>query len=154
VLDRHELETIAEAAIENDLLVISDQVYEFLNFAEQDVGSIAALPGMRERTVIVSSASKTMSITGWRVGWAVAPRPLIMPIHAAHILLSLCPPTPLQVPWRRRSPGRWGAIICPAYRGSTERSAIFCFPPCVGRASIRCCPTAAFSSSPTRLAQA
>jgi N-succinyldiaminopimelate aminotransferase len=97
VLDRHELQVIADVAIRNDLLVLSDQVYEFLTFGEHEVASIAALPGMRERTVIVSSASKTLSITGWRVGWALGPASLIMPVHAAHILLTFCAPTPLQL---------------------------------------------------------
>jgi len=95
-MDRRELQLLADVAIQNDLIVVSDQVYEFLSFEDPEVSSIAKLPGMRERTVIVSSASKTLSITGWRLGWALAPRELMEPIHSAHILLSFCAPTPLQ----------------------------------------------------------
>jgi N-succinyldiaminopimelate aminotransferase len=97
VLDRQELQLLADVAIANDLIVLSDQVYEFLTFDDSQAGSIATLPGMRQRTVIVSSASKTLSITGWRVGWALAPRPLMAPIESAHILLTYCAPTPLQL---------------------------------------------------------
>ncbi len=68
VLDPSELAAIAELAIEHDLLVITDEVYEHLVFTGTH-HPLAALPGMRERTVSISSAGKTFSFTGWKVGW-------------------------------------------------------------------------------------
>ncbi len=96
IFSRDELRFLADRAIDHDLFVISDEVYEFLTFDGIAHESIAAIAGMRQRTVVVSSASKTLSITGWRVGWAMGPRPLIRAVLDAHILLSLCAPTPLQ----------------------------------------------------------
>ncbi|MEU9048628.1 MULTISPECIES: aminotransferase class I/II-fold pyridoxal phosphate-dependent enzyme, partial [unclassified Kitasatospora] len=68
VLTADELRGIAELAVEHDLLVITDEVYEHLVFGATH-HPLAALPGMRERTVTISSAGKTFSFTGWKVGW-------------------------------------------------------------------------------------
>jgi len=74
VLTQEELETIAEVAQENDLLVISDEIYEKLLFDGRDHVSIASLPGMKERTIIINGLSKSHAMTGWRLGIAIAPR--------------------------------------------------------------------------------
>jgi len=75
-LDRAALEEIAAIAVEHDLTVIADEVYEALVLEGQHV-SIASLPGMAERCVTIGSLSKSHAMTGWRVGWAIGPKPLI-----------------------------------------------------------------------------
>lgn len=74
VLTPDELRTIAQLAVEHHLLVITDEVYEHLTFSQAH-HPIATLPGMRERTVSISSAGKTFSFTGWKVGWVTASAP-------------------------------------------------------------------------------
>jgi aspartate/methionine/tyrosine aminotransferase len=95
VLTRAELEGIASVARAADCLVISDEVYEEIWFDESPV-SISTLPGMRERTVVMSSLGKTFSLTGWKIGWTIAPPNLTAGIRAAHQFLTFCSATPLQ----------------------------------------------------------
>lgn len=95
VFSREERQALASLAVEQDLIVLSDEVYEHLTF-EVDHHTIAALPGMRDRTVVVSSASKTFSVTGWKIGWALAPQPLTDAIRRAHQYLTFCSATPFQ----------------------------------------------------------
>lgn len=95
VLDADELAGIAAVARRHDCLVVSDEVYEKIWF-DRPHTSIAALPGMRERTVVLSSLGKTFSLTGWKVGWAIAPPALTQGIRAAHQFLTFCTATPLQ----------------------------------------------------------
>jgi N-succinyldiaminopimelate aminotransferase len=75
-----ELQQVADVAIERDLIVVTDEVYEHLTFDGVTHTPIATLPGMRERTVSVSSAGKTFSVTGWKVGWICAPAPIVRAI--------------------------------------------------------------------------
>jgi len=92
-----ELEAIADLAKRHDFLVVADQVYEKLVLdPEQSHVHIAALPGMRERTLTIGSAGKTFSVTGWKVGWVVGPRDIVPALHASHILIPFCSITPLQ----------------------------------------------------------
>lgn len=77
VMDRQELEAIADLAKELDLLIISDEVYNTLVFEDAEALSISTLPGMRERTVIVNSFSKAYAMCGWRVGFAAGPERII-----------------------------------------------------------------------------
>ena len=77
IASRSALEKIAEIAVKHDLYVISDEVYSRLVYDDNDVCSIAALPGMAERTMIINSFSKTYAMTGWRVGYAVGPAHII-----------------------------------------------------------------------------
>src|SRR6478735_8691922 len=73
VLTRDELSAVAAVAIEHDLVVVTDEVYEHLVFDGAEHVPLATLPGMRERTVTISSAGKTFSFTGWKIGWVCAP---------------------------------------------------------------------------------
>lgn len=77
VLTLSELEAVAEVAIENDLFVISDEIYEKLVFDGRQHISIASLPGMAERTLTVNGMSKAYAMTGWRLGWLVGPTPIL-----------------------------------------------------------------------------
>lgn len=95
VLTREELAAVAEVAIEHDLVVVSDEVYEHLTFDAPHV-SIATLPGMADRTVTISSAGKTFSFTGWKVGWATGPADLVAALMGAKQFLSYTSGTPFQ----------------------------------------------------------
>ncbi len=83
VFTQTELEGIAALAIEHDLWIISDEVYDRLAFAAPHI-SIASLPGMSERTITIGSAGKIFSVTGWRIGWAVAPAHISAALRGAH----------------------------------------------------------------------
>jgi aspartate/methionine/tyrosine aminotransferase len=95
VFSRAELELIAGLAIEHDALVLTDDIYEHIVYAGEHV-PMATLPGMAERTVSVNSLSKTYSVTGWRVGWVVAPAPLTSAIRKVHDFLTVGAAAPLQ----------------------------------------------------------
>jgi N-succinyldiaminopimelate aminotransferase len=90
-----ELTTIAELAIEHDLIVVTDEVYEHLIFDGVHI-PLATLPGMRERTVSISSAGKTFSVTGWKVGWVCAPPRLLAGVRAVKQFLSYVGSGPFQ----------------------------------------------------------
>jgi aspartate/methionine/tyrosine aminotransferase len=95
VLSDQELAQIAQVAIDNDCLVVSDEVYEHIYF-ERKHKSISTVPGMRERTIVLSSLGKTFSLTGWKVGWAIAPEQFTQAIRSAHQFLTFSTATPLQ----------------------------------------------------------
>jgi N-succinyldiaminopimelate aminotransferase len=95
VLTRAELEAVAAVAIEHDLVVVTDEVYEHLTFDHQHV-PLATLPGMFERTLTISSAGKTFSLTGWKVGWASGPADLVAAVEGAKNWLSFASGAPLQ----------------------------------------------------------
>ncbi|MEV7433631.1 pyridoxal phosphate-dependent aminotransferase [Streptomyces griseoviridis] len=95
VLTAEEQSTIAALAIEHDLLVVTDEVYEHLVF-EGTHRPIAALPGMRGRTVTIGSAGKTFSFTGWKVGWVTAAPPLVTAVRSAKQFLTYVASGPFQ----------------------------------------------------------
>ena len=95
VFSRLELESIAALCRRHDLIAITDEVYEHMVFDGEHV-SLAQLPGMWERTVTLSSLGKTFSLTGWKIGWAVAPQDLTAGVRAAHQFLTFATATPLQ----------------------------------------------------------
>ncbi|MBT2402116.1 MULTISPECIES: pyridoxal phosphate-dependent aminotransferase [unclassified Streptomyces] len=95
VLTPAELAAIADLAVRHDLLVITDEVYEHLVF-EGSHTPLASLPGMRERTVTISSAGKTFSFTGWKVGWVTAPPALITAVRSAKQFLTYVSSGPFQ----------------------------------------------------------
>jgi len=96
VFSRDELVAIGAIATEFDLLVITDEVYEYMVYGDRQHVSMASLPGMRERTVTLGSYSKTFNITGWRIGYAVADASLAGPIGLLNDLYYVCAPAPLQ----------------------------------------------------------
>ncbi|OMO63940.1 Aminotransferase, class I/classII [Corchorus capsularis] len=91
-----ELEVIAEACCKWDCLAITDEVYEYITFDNQKHVSLASLPGMQERTIITSSLSKTFSVTGWRIGWAIAPPSAASAIRNIHVKITDSAPAPFQ----------------------------------------------------------
>ena len=96
VFDGSELAAIAAIARAEDLVVVTDEIYEHIVFDGARHRSLATLPGMRERTVVVNSISKTANATGWRVGWVLSPPHLTPGIRAVHDTLVIQAPTPLQ----------------------------------------------------------
>jgi N-succinyldiaminopimelate aminotransferase len=95
VFDRAELQLVADQAIEHDLVVVTDEVYEHLVFDSEHV-PIATLPGMRERTVTISSAGKTFSVTGWKIGWVCAPPALTTAVRTVKQFLTYVNGGPFQ----------------------------------------------------------
>jgi len=91
-----ELEAIAYLCKRNDVVVIADEVYEHLTYDDARHVPMATLPGMRDRTITISSAGKTLSMTGWKVGWATGPSSLIAAAQAAHQFVTFATATPLQ----------------------------------------------------------
>ena len=96
VFSRHELELIAEMCVEHDAIAITDEIYEHLVYRGEHL-SIATLPGMAARTITISGASKTFSVTGWRVGWLIAPASLTVGIRKVHDFLTVGAAHPLQI---------------------------------------------------------
>ena len=96
VFSRAELELIAELCQAHDAIAITDEIYEHLVYSGEHI-SMATLPGMRERTITISGASKTYSVTGWRVGWLIAPPALSAGIRKVHDFLTVGAAHPLQV---------------------------------------------------------
>ncbi|TQN30541.1 succinyldiaminopimelate aminotransferase [Haloactinospora alba] len=88
VLTPAELETIADVCRRNDLIALTDEVYEHLTFDGVAHTPLASLPGMRERTLSLSSAGKTFSVTAWKTGWATGPRPLIRAMQTVNQFLT------------------------------------------------------------------
>ena len=96
VFSKEELTIIAKVAVEHDLLVITDEIYEYITYDGRKHISPATVDGLRERTVSVMGFSKTFSITGWRVGYVLAPPELARALNLVNDLLYVCAPTPLQ----------------------------------------------------------
>jgi aminotransferase len=96
ILTLPELEALAAIAEEFDLFIFTDEIYEHFVYGDARHLSPASLPGMRERTILISGFSKTFSVTGWRVGYLVADAKWIPSIGYFHDLLYICAPAPLQ----------------------------------------------------------
>ena len=96
VFTREELEAIANVAREADILVVTDEVYEYLTYDERPHVSMASLPDMECRTITMGSYSKTFAITGWRIGYLVAPPQYVDLLKAIADQIFVCAPTPLQ----------------------------------------------------------
>jgi aspartate/methionine/tyrosine aminotransferase len=95
VLTRIELETIRDLCVRHNALAVTDEIYEHIRFEGEHI-PIATLPEMRSRTITISGASKTFSVTGWRVGWILAPAELTDAIRKVHDFLTVGAPAPLQ----------------------------------------------------------
>ncbi|MDQ0992054.1 N-succinyldiaminopimelate aminotransferase [Streptomyces sp. V3I7] len=96
VLTRGELAAIAELAVERDLLVVTDEVYEHLVFDDAEHLPLATFPGMRERTVSIGSSGKTFSFTGWKVGWVTGSPELVAAVRSAKQFLTYVSAGPFQ----------------------------------------------------------
>lgn len=92
VMEKSDLEAIAQVVIEHDLFVLSDEIYAELCYLEEHT-SIASLPGMRERTIVINGFSKSHAMTGWRLGYACGPREIMDQILKIHQFAIMCAPT-------------------------------------------------------------
>ncbi|WP_338677685.1 aminotransferase class I/II-fold pyridoxal phosphate-dependent enzyme [Streptomyces sp. SCSIO 30461] len=118
-----ELEAIAALCVERSLTVVTDEVYEHLVYADgARHRPIAALPGMRERTLVVSSAGKTFNVTGWKVGWVCGPAPLVTAVNSAKQFLTYASGTPYQEAIARAlgSVEGWAAGLRESLRGNRD----------------------------------
>ena len=97
VFTRDELATIAELCIERGVVAITDEIYEHITYDGAEHVPIATLPGMADRTITISALSKSYSVTGWRVGWAIAAPALMSGIRPVHDFLTVAAPAPLQI---------------------------------------------------------
>ncbi len=95
IMERRDLEAVAKMVIEHDLYVISDEIYAELTYLDDHV-TIASLPGMRERTVLINGFSKAYSMTGWRLGYACAPEAILEQMLKIHQYAIMCAPTTSQ----------------------------------------------------------
>ena len=91
-MERSDLEAIAEVIIKHDLFVLSDEIYAELCYLEEHT-SIASLPGMRERTVVINGFSKSHAMTGWRLGYACGPKVIMDQVLKIHQFAIMCAPT-------------------------------------------------------------
>lgn len=96
VFSREEMQAIADVAIEHDLIVVTDEVYEHLIFDGLEHVPMATLPGMRERTLTISSGGKTFNTTGWKVGWVIGPAALVAAARTAKQYLTYVSSGPFQ----------------------------------------------------------
>ena len=95
IMEKKDLEEIAEVIREKDIFIISDEIYAELTYKEKHV-SIVSLPGMQERTVLINGFSKAYAMTGWRLGYAVAPEPILQQMLKIHQFAIMCAPTTSQ----------------------------------------------------------
>ncbi len=93
VMEQKDLEEIAEVIREKDLFVLSDEIYAELTYTGKDHVSIASLPGMRERTIVINGFSKSHAMTGWRLGYACGPEQIIRQMIKIHQFAIMCAPT-------------------------------------------------------------
>ena len=123
VFTRGELEFLGGLCAEFDVKVLSDEVYEHLVFAPARHLRPATLPGLAERTVTVSSGGKTFSLTGWKVGWVIAPPPLRDAVQRAHQFVTFATASPLQAAMAAalRLPDTYFAELAAQYTAKRER---------------------------------
>jgi aspartate/methionine/tyrosine aminotransferase len=143
VLTRAELEAVARLCQRHDAYAVTDEIYEHIRYEGEHI-PIATLPGMRERTITISGASKTFSITGWRIGTIVAPAALTDAIRKVHDFLTVGAPAPLQeglaevmdsfgrefytgmaTEYRRRRDLLFGALVSAGFRCSPPDGAYY-----------------------------
>jgi N-succinyldiaminopimelate aminotransferase len=122
VLARDELQAVADLAIERDLVVVTDEVYEHMSFEPPHV-PLATLPGMAERTLTISSAGKTFSFTGWKIGWATGPAALVRATLTAKQFLTYVSGAPFQpaVAVALRLPDSYFAELRATLQGKRDR---------------------------------
>ena len=135
VFTRAELELIRDLCIEFDVLAITDEIYEHILYDGTKHISMSSLEGMRERTVTINGMSKTYSVTGWRVGWTVAPEKITAAIRKVHDFLTVGAPAPLQEAGAAALslPSEYYARLAEGYRTKRDR-----LVPALAAAGFRC----------------
>jgi len=95
IMEEKDLREIAEVVVEKDLFVISDEIYSELTYGREHV-SIASMPGMKERTIVINGFSKSYAMTGWRLGYAAGPKEILQQMTKIHQFAIMCAPTTSQ----------------------------------------------------------
>jgi aspartate/methionine/tyrosine aminotransferase len=142
VFSRKELELIRDLCVEYNVLAITDEIYEHILYDGSEHISLARLDGMRERTITINGLSKSYSVTGWRVGWAVAPPAITNAIRKVHDFLTVGAPAPLQEAGAAALglPASYYRELAERYR--TRRDHLI---PALEKAGFRCyCPRGAY----------
>ncbi len=123
VYSRDELRLLADLCEEHDVIAVTDEIYEHIVYDGQRHVSLAALDGMAERTITIDGLSKTYSATGWRVGWAIAPKTLADAMRRIHDFLTVGAPHPLQIGAAAALtlPDSYYTELARAYRGKRDR---------------------------------
>lgn len=96
IMERKDLEAVAEVIIKHDLFVISDEIYAELTYSDSGHVSIASIPGMLERTIVINGFSKSYAMTGWRLGYACGPKAILEQMTKIHQFAIMCAPTTSQ----------------------------------------------------------
>ena len=96
IMEKEDLAKIVDCIIENDLIVISDEIYSELTYTDEGHVSIASFDGMKERTIVINGFSKSFAMTGWRLGYALAPKEIINVMYRIHQYAIMCCPTASQ----------------------------------------------------------
>ena len=127
IMERKDLEEIAEVIIKHDIYVMSDEIYAELSYKEKHV-SIAQIPGMKERTILINGFSKAFAMTGWRLGYACGPEPIIEQMIKIHQFAIMCAPTTSQYAAMEalRNGDEDVAEMCTAYN-QRRRYLVHCF---------------------------
>jgi N-succinyldiaminopimelate aminotransferase len=125
VLTRAELEVIATACVDHDLVAISDEVYEHLVYDDSVHIPLASLPGMRDRTVSISSAGKSFSVTGWKIGWICATPELVQAVNTVKQFLTYTHNAPMQlaVAYALDNEMPWVTELCASLQARRDRVA-------------------------------
>jgi aminotransferase len=95
IMEQKDLEAVAKVCVEKDIFVLSDEIYSELSYKGEHV-SIAAMPGMKERTIVINGFSKAFAMTGWRLGYAAGPKEIISQMVKLHQFAIMCAPTTSQ----------------------------------------------------------
>jgi N-succinyldiaminopimelate aminotransferase len=125
VLTAAELDVVATACLDHDLIAVTDEVYEHLTYDGTPHIPLATLPGMRERTLTISSAGKSFSVTGWKIGWICAPAPLIRAVNTVKQFLTYTHSAPMQlaVAYALEHEMGWVADLCASLEFRRDRVA-------------------------------
>jgi N-succinyldiaminopimelate aminotransferase len=125
VLTAEELDVVATACLDHDLIAVTDEVYEHLTYDGTPHIPLATLPGMRERTLTISSAGKSFSVTGWKIGWICAPAPLIRAVNTVKQFLTYTHSAPMQlaVAYALEHEMGWVADLCASLEFRRDRVA-------------------------------
>jgi N-succinyldiaminopimelate aminotransferase len=125
VLNRSELEVVASTCLDHDLIAVTDEVYEHLTYDDAVHIPLATLPGMRERTVSISSAGKSFSVTGWKIGWVCAPPEMVRAVNTVKQFLTYTHSAPMQlaVAYALDNEMPWVEALCASLQSRRDRLA-------------------------------
>jgi N-succinyldiaminopimelate aminotransferase len=125
VLNRNELEVVASTCLDHDVVAVTDEVYEHLTYDDAVHIPLATLPGMRERTVTISSAGKSFSVTGWKIGWVCAPPEMVRAVNTVKQFLTYTHSAPMQlaVAYALGDEMPWVEELCASLQSRRDRLA-------------------------------